>query len=69
VTRRFVEDHLDPETFGRLTDVGALALSLIDEAARTGRGRRYLDEVRKSLKDASEKGIRTRAEYIAKKIK
>jgi hypothetical protein len=69
VVRRFIDRHLDPETFGRLTDDGPLAISLIDEAARSGRGRKYLGEVRKSLKDAAEKGIRVRADYIAKKIK
>ena len=65
----FVDRHLDPETFGRLTDDGGLATSLIDEAARSGRGRRYLGEVRKALKDARDQGIRARADYIAKKIK
>jgi len=65
----FVDRHLDPETFGRLTDDGALAISLIDEAARSGRGRRYLAEVRRQLKDAQEKDIRARAHYIADKIK
>jgi len=69
VVDTFVDRHLDPETFGRLTDDGALAISLIDEAARSARGRRYLAEVQKRLKDAQEKGIRARANYIAKKIK
>lgn len=69
VVDAFIDRHLDPETFGRLTDDGALAISLIDEAARSGRGKRYLAEVRRQLKDAREKGIRTRADYIAKKIK
>lgn len=69
VVELFVDRHLDPETFGRLTDDGGLATSLIDEAALSGRGRRYLAEVRKALKDAKEKPIRTRAEYIAKKVK
>ena len=69
VVDAFVDRNLDPETFGRLTDDGGLAISLIDEAARSGRGRRYLAEVRRQLKDAHEKGIRVRADYIAKKIK
>lgn len=69
VTGRFIDRHLDPETFGRLTDDGSLALALINEAASSGRGRRYLSDVRKSLKDATEKGIKARSDYIAKKIK
>lgn len=69
VVDAFIDRHLDPETFGRLTDDGALATSLIDEAARSGRGRRYLAEVRRRLKDTEEKGIKARADYIAKKIK
>jgi hypothetical protein len=69
VTGRFVDHDLDPETFGRLTDDDRLALSLIDEAARTGRGRKYLDRVRKALKGADEKGIKARAGYIAEKLK
>lgn len=69
VVSRFIDRHLDPETFGRLTDDDSLAISLIDEAARTGRGRRYLSEVRKWLKDAGEKRIRERADYISAKIK
>ncbi|MER9949539.1 hypothetical protein [Mesorhizobium sp. M0047] len=69
VVAQFIDRNLDPETFGRLTDDVALSISLIDEAARTARGRRYLNEVRKSLADAREKAIRARADYIASKIK
>ncbi|TBW38496.1 hypothetical protein EYW49_09515 [Siculibacillus lacustris] len=69
VVDAFIDRHLDPETFGRLTDDGALAISLIDEAARSGRGRRYLAEVRLALKDAEEDSFRARADYIAGKIK
>lgn len=68
VVDAFVDRHLDPETFGRLTDDGALAISLIDEAAKSGRGRRYLADVRRQLKDAPEKEIRARANYIADKV-
>jgi len=69
VVARFVDRQLDPETFGRLTDDGALAISLIDEAARSGRGRRFLEDVRKRLKHAKEKGIRARADHIERKTK
>lgn len=68
VVARFVDGDLDPEIFGRLTDDGKLAKALIDDAAGTWRGRRYLVEVHKRLKQAGEKGIRARADYIADKI-
>lgn len=68
VTKKFVEHDLEPESFGRLTDNGSLAISLIDEAARTGLGRKYLERVHKALKDVAETGIKARADYIAKKL-
>lgn len=69
VVGRFVDFDLDPAVFGRLTDDGVLAGSLIDEAARSGRGRKYLDRVRRTLKHANEKALRVRADYIAQKLK
>jgi len=69
VVSRFVDRHLDPETFSRLTEDRDLATSLIDQAAWSGRGRRYLGEVRKRLEDAGQKGDRARADYIAGKVK
>lgn len=69
VTRMFVEYDLEPEIFGRLTDDGPLALSLIDEAASTERGRNYLERVRKALMGVGEKYTGARADYIAKKLK
>lgn len=69
VAGRFVDYDLDPETFGRLTDDGQLAISLIDEAAHTSRGRRYLYRVRNVLKDAGDRDIKARADYIAKTLK
>jgi hypothetical protein len=68
VTRKFVDQHLDPETFGRLADEGPLALALFDEAARSGKGRRYLADVRKKLAHSADRGLRVRADYIAKKL-
>jgi GTPase-associated protein 1, N-terminal domain type 1 len=68
VVRKFVEDRLDPDVFGRLADDGNMALALIDEAAQTSRGRRYLEDVHKRLKNSNEKGMKARADYIAKKI-
>ncbi|HMT41615.1 MAG TPA: hypothetical protein PKC48_00205 [Sphingorhabdus sp.] len=69
VTRKFVDNRLDPDIFGRLADDGNMALALIDEAAQTSRGRRYLGDVYKRLKNSNEKGMKARADYIAKKIK
>ncbi len=69
VVRRFVTDHLDPEIFGRLTDDDALSMSLIDEMAETGRGRRYLVEVRNHLMHTNQRDNRARADYIFDKIK
>ena len=69
VTGRFVDYDLDPETFGRLADDGQLAISLINEAARTSRGRKYLYRVRNLLKDAGDKDIKARADYITKMLK
>jgi hypothetical protein len=69
VTRRFVENDLNPEIFGRLTEDGNLAIALIDEAARTGRGRRYLERVSQTLIAAKGKGTHARASYISEKIK
>lgn len=69
VVARFVDGHLDPNTFGRLSDDGTVTRELIDEAARTSRGRHYLEEVRKQLKHDADKGIRKRADYISDKLR
>lgn len=68
VVRTFIDRHLNPEIFACLTDDGDLALALIEQAAQSGRGRRYLDEVRKRIKNSEIKWIRARADYIAEKI-
>lgn len=65
VTRRFIEHDLEPEVFGRLTDDDGLAISLIDEAARSRRGRKYLERVHNALNSTKENGIKLRANYIA----
>ncbi|WP_210170559.1 hypothetical protein, partial [Aurantimonas manganoxydans] len=69
VTRRFIDNDLDPEIFGHLTDEDRLAVPLIDEAASTGRGRKYLRGVRKALNGTGGKGIKARADYIAERLK
>ena len=66
VTRRFIDNNLAPESFGRLTDDGPLAIALIDEAARSRQGREYLRRVHNVLKDTNERWIKARVEYIAK---
>ena len=66
VVNRFVDDWLDPETFGRLVDDGPLWKSLADYASKTGRGRRYLGAVADSVVAAAEPGIRRRADYLRK---
>lgn len=68
VVARFVDGGLDPEIFGRLTKDRKLAEALIDDAASTGSGRRYLGEVLKRLKQADEMDTRSRAEYISRRI-
>ncbi|MFN3249391.1 hypothetical protein [Roseibium album] len=68
IVSHFIDRKLDPEIFGRLTDDDNLARDLLSEAAQTSRGRRYLREVRKQLKNAEENSIRARAEYIASQI-
>ena len=68
VVAKFVDSPLDPELFGRLAGDHRLTKELIDEAANSGRGRRYLNEVRKRLRNAKEKGMRARADYIETKI-
>lgn len=69
VTKRFIEHDLEPEIFGRLTDEYSLALSLIDEADHTRKGRAYLKRVHEALKYTDEREIRARADYIDKILK
>ncbi|WP_256370144.1 hypothetical protein [Labrenzia sp. PHM005] len=69
VVKRFVKNDLDPEIFGKLTDDENLARALINEAAETGSGRRYLREVRKRLKSTHDGKLNSRVDYIASKIK
>lgn len=68
IAKRFVEHDLDPEIFGNLTDERLLERSLIDEAARTEKGRSYLKRVRETLKSAEDKELKARFAYIAKKL-
>jgi hypothetical protein len=68
VVGRFVGARLDPEIFGLLANDADLTFSLIDEAAETGRGRKYLREVIWRLKDRREKWVKARLNYIEQKI-
>lgn len=69
VVRRFVDHDLDPGTFGRLTDDGPLSLALFDEAARTRKGRKYLEKVHRALRSTTDKGMKARVDHIARKLK
>ena len=64
VAKKFVDDNLKPEIFGRLTDEVHLALALIDEAAHTKKGRAYLKRVYDALKVIGEQKEWMRADDI-----
>jgi hypothetical protein len=66
IVDRFVDFDLDPAQFGILTDDEALWRGLVDLAARTGRGRRYLERTRRVLRDSQTTIQKLRAEYIKK---
>ena len=68
VTNRFIEANLDPGCFGRLTPDATLALSLIDEAARSKKGRGYLKRVLNALQHSNETELQERADYIFEKL-
>jgi hypothetical protein len=68
VANRFIGANLDPACFGRLTHDATLALSLIDEAARSKKGRAYLKHVLNALRDSNEAELQDREEYILKKL-
>lgn len=69
VTSKFVDFDLDPDCFVRLAEDGSLALSLIDEATRSKKGRAYLKRVHEALDGSKEYEIKMRVAYIAKRLK
>jgi hypothetical protein len=68
VASKFVDVELDHEAFGRVTSEDRLFAGLADSAARSGRGRRYLAQVRVRLKNSQEKRMQVRAQYIGNLI-
>jgi len=69
VVKKFIDYELEPEIFGRITDDVSLALSLIDEAANSKKGRAYLKRVYEALKRIDEAGNSARADYINDNLK
>jgi hypothetical protein len=68
VVDRFVDWGLDPHQFGVMIDDGSLWRGLVDLAASTWRGRRYLNRVRRVLKDSPDELRKERAGYIEKAL-
>ena len=58
--------ELDPDIFGHVSDDESLYFRLVDLAAQSWRGRRYLNKVSRCLRNAPEGWIRARAKYIEK---
>jgi hypothetical protein len=69
VVDRFLDRDLPPQEFGTLVNDGPLWTRLIDIMAESSRGRRYLDRVRKSLRDGPEEWWRERARVIERKVR
>ena len=69
LVNRFVDDGLNPWIFGRITHSDALWDQLVDLAAKSGRGRRYLEQVRRSLAGESGPALQRRAKVIGSLIK
>jgi hypothetical protein len=63
---RFVDWGLDPHQFGVMIDDGSLWRGLVDLAARTWRGRRYLNRVCRALKNSPDEWQEERGRYIEK---
>jgi hypothetical protein len=66
VVDRFVDWGLDPHQFGVMIDDGPLWRGLVDLAGRTWWGRRYLNRVRRVLKNSPDEWRKERARYIEK---
>jgi hypothetical protein len=69
VVDRFVDANLPPIEFGTVVDSQGLWARLVDIAADSSRGRRYLERVGRCLRDGSEEGWRERARTIERKIR
>lgn len=68
VTAKFVDYDLSPEIFSRLTDSGSAFHRMAEIAAKTKTGRRYLDRVRKAIRNEPEEFMHSRAKMIGKLI-
>ena len=64
IVDRFIDSDLEPRQFGTMTDDSALWRDLVDVAAETGRGRRYLGRVRRWLSEDVDERWKERARYI-----
>ena len=65
----FLDRDLPPIEFGTVVDNGKLWWKLVILAAESSRGRRYLDKVRKALRDGRESWWAERANLIDRKVK
>ena len=69
VVDNFLDRDLPPIEFGTIVDDGKLWWELVNLAAESSRGRRYLDKVRKALRDGGEPWWAERAKLIDRKVK
>lgn len=69
VVDNFIDQELPPIEFGTVVDDGKLWKELVDLAANSSRGRRYLDKVRSALRSSGEAWWVERAKLIDRKAK
>ncbi|SFO48857.1 hypothetical protein [Sphingomonas sp. OK281] len=69
VVENFVDRDLPPAEFGTVVDDGTLWKELVDLAADSSRGRRYLDRVRSALRSDGGAWWAERAKLIDRKVK
>jgi len=69
VVENFLDRDLPPIEFGTVVDDGDLWWKLVELAAESARGRRFLDKVRKALRDGHEAWWAERANLIDQKLK
>lgn len=69
VVDHFVDRDLPPLEFGTVVDDGKLWSKFVDFAADSGRGTRYLDRVRRSLREGPDQWWHDRAKIIDRKIR
>lgn len=69
VVDQFIDRDLPPAEFGTVVDSGALWRKLVDIAADSYRGRRYLDRVRAALREGPDDWWHDRARDVDRKIK